>query len=207
MRYKVGDILTIRSNLEIDDVNVVYEMIKFKGKKVNIISIGFGAYRIAEDDGEWAWFDDMFEEPKVQIKNNSPYFYTVSKWDDLEEFRNDRYKISVGDTRIYVYELKSPKSTSYVDIEEDKNLISKWLKQFGFEVELKKKPTLTAKEMVIVKGLIALDFYYLTNLGGYIYAKNNNQPDLFISITMFKFMSNTEAFSLAYLVLLEVSDV
>ena len=201
MNYKVGDTITVRSDIKAGDMlstksNITKEMEKFAGEKVTIEAVGHSIYLIVEDGCAWAWTDEMFEN-KVTIKT----------WEDLDGVKNGRYRITARVTDLASYELIAPFSTAYVEIKEDKNLILKWLDQFGFDVEFEKKPTLTAKEMVIVKGLIALDFYYLINLDGYIYAKNNNQPDLFVSINMFKFISNTKAFSLDYLVLLEVSDV
>ena len=83
MKYKVGDKVRVRDDLEIgkwysmnnrtfsDFVNS--EMITFKGKEVTILANNcFGMYRIKEDNGEWHWTDEMFSGlaasfPKVVI--------------------------------------------------------------------------------------------------------------------------------------------
>jgi len=200
MKHKVGNIVTVRSDLEVHERYggdyFTANMEKFKGKKVSIDRVGQYIYKIAEDGGSRNWTDEMFEDHTI----------IINKWDDLHKVKNDRYEIIASNTRINIFELSNDRFRVSSIIIKDKNLILKWLTLFGFDVEFKKKPTLTTIEMEIVKGLIALDFYFLVNLGGCIYAKNNNQPDLFISINMFKFIRNSESFSLAYLVLLEVQN-
>ena len=200
MNYKVGDTPTVKSDLETTKSYKVgcfnNSMYRYEGEKITISHVEHNYYRIAEDGGIWTWTDEMFEN-KVTIKT----------WEDLDEIKNNRYRISIEFSKIYAYELISPFSITYLFIEEDKPLILDWLSTFGFNVEFEKHPNLTAKEMDIVKGLIALDFYYLTNLDGDVYAKNHICTNLLIPINTFKFISNTKAFSLAYLVLLEVSDV
>ena len=83
MKYKVGDKVRVRDDLEIgkwysmnnrtfsDFVNS--EMVKFKGEDVTILDDNcFGMYLVKEDGGKWHWTDEMFSGlatslPKVVI--------------------------------------------------------------------------------------------------------------------------------------------
>lgn len=66
MKYKVGDIVKVRSDLKEQDygsLDVVSEMLEFRGKIVHISNIfnECNEYEIREDRGEWTWNDEMFE--------------------------------------------------------------------------------------------------------------------------------------------------
>lgn len=73
MRYKIGDVVTVRSDLSDDECyymddgvtwnGVAFDMVGYAGEVVTISEYaGNGQYRIAEDDGEWYWTDEMFED-------------------------------------------------------------------------------------------------------------------------------------------------
>lgn len=75
MKYKVGDKVKIREDLEIDrrynKCLFIEDMEKYKGKIATITRVtttrhdNFGKisdYDIDIDDGDWCWTDDMFEE-------------------------------------------------------------------------------------------------------------------------------------------------
>ena len=63
MKYKVGDKVRVRSDLEVGKRYgkhaFVYDMIKYSGKIVTIESVGESDYRIVE--GIYSWTDEMFE--------------------------------------------------------------------------------------------------------------------------------------------------
>ena len=71
MKYKIGDKVRVKDNLEVGKMyfmsnmpefdSVEREMLKFKGKEVTISSYtGDGKYIIEEDGGVWNWTDEMF---------------------------------------------------------------------------------------------------------------------------------------------------
>ena len=92
MKYKVGDKVRVRSDLEVgkqygndndsDKVYFVSGMKCHKGKIVTIQEIAYSAYRIKED--KWFWTDDMFEGKVVEDMD-----IEINKMIDekVEEFR------------------------------------------------------------------------------------------------------------------------
>jgi len=145
MKYKVGDIVTVRSDIKANDATIVEKMEKYKGKKVTIVKVEYGIYLISEDNGDWTWTDEMFE-PTIAI----------NKWKDLGGVTNDRFEISVGVNELYIFELLSNTPCVSSIIIKDKKVMLMWLNAFGFNVELEKKPTLTKREMEVVKALRVL---------------------------------------------------
>ena len=65
MKYKVGDIVKVRSDLDVNKrykrFHVTINMIGFKGKLVRIARVFNNYYNIYEDLNEWSWNDEMFE--------------------------------------------------------------------------------------------------------------------------------------------------
>ena len=80
MKYKIGDKVRVREDLEVGErygKNLfVLAMDLFKGKIVTIQDIIIDGYRIIEDHTQWCWSDEMFsgkvsqdfssEEPVLQ---------------------------------------------------------------------------------------------------------------------------------------------
>lgn len=68
MKYKVGDKVKIREDLEVgkeyNDTLFINDMLQYKGKiaVITYASDDDGYYEVDLDDGEWAWADDMFED-------------------------------------------------------------------------------------------------------------------------------------------------
>ena len=65
MKYKDGDKVRVREDLVAGSSYKYYfsdEMAKFRGKEVTIMKHDDNRYHLAEDDGKWAWTDDMFED-------------------------------------------------------------------------------------------------------------------------------------------------
>lgn len=65
MKYKVGDKVRVRKDLVIDSSygreDFVSEMKQFVGKIVTISKVIDEEYMILEDDGDYAWTEEMFE--------------------------------------------------------------------------------------------------------------------------------------------------
>jgi hypothetical protein len=75
MKYKVGDIVKVREDLEagkdFGKLCVCYPMVKFAGKLVTISSVNNNDddYHIEEDDGEYYWIDGFFEDENEENDN------------------------------------------------------------------------------------------------------------------------------------------
>lgn len=73
MKYKVGDKVRVREDLEVDkrynELFFVKDMEKYKGKIATITRLSpvQHSYDIDIDDGDWCWTDDML---KACINNN-----------------------------------------------------------------------------------------------------------------------------------------
>ena len=65
MKYKVGDVVKVRSDLDVNKrykrFYVTINMIEFKGKLVRIARVLNDCYNIYEDLKRWSWSDEMFE--------------------------------------------------------------------------------------------------------------------------------------------------
>lgn len=80
MKYKVGDVVKVRSDLKEQDygnVDVNSEMLKFRGKIVQISKIfnKYDEYGLKEDREKWLWNDEMLEPVNEEIiqKNITEY--------------------------------------------------------------------------------------------------------------------------------------
>lgn len=65
MKYKVGDKVRVRGDLVAGKHYGYYfndKMAEYCGKEVTIMKHDDNEYHLAEDDGEWAWSDEMFED-------------------------------------------------------------------------------------------------------------------------------------------------
>lgn len=66
MKYKVGDKVKVREDLEVgkeyNDCTFIIDMEKYKGKTATIIYCYEDSYDIDIDDGNWFWTDDMLED-------------------------------------------------------------------------------------------------------------------------------------------------
>ena len=82
MKYKVGDKVKVREDLEIgksyDKKVFVDDMEKYKGQIVTIKVVGDDNYRIEEDNQDWWWTDEMLEDIEEEM--------------NLEDFLNALWK-------------------------------------------------------------------------------------------------------------------
>lgn len=83
MRYQIGDMVMIRSDLArgkryyMDDRSesntVSPEMIAIGGTAHEITGIISGQYRIADDNGNWFWTDEMFDGFAVEHEDENEF--------------------------------------------------------------------------------------------------------------------------------------
>ena len=70
MKYKVGDVVTVRRDLRENEDDgkcfVTYGMLKFRGQKVKIIDVSFWGYSI--EGSSCFWRDYMFENVPKELK-------------------------------------------------------------------------------------------------------------------------------------------
>lgn len=96
MKYKIGDKVLVRSDLEegkkYGDEVVMSDMLYFKGKIVTIEHVDYpNHYRIKEDPDQWYWTDEMFSEKEPEeIKSNleeiEEYFDSDKIYNPFDEF-------------------------------------------------------------------------------------------------------------------------
>ena len=104
MRYKVGDKVKIKEDLRTYELYGEYEavgkMLEFCGKEVKIQQVYQTHYDITEDNGRWAWTDEMFEDAStkdtntIQIRYIDPNITKLEKIDkgDLVDLRVSKVK-------------------------------------------------------------------------------------------------------------------
>ena len=77
LRYKIGDKVRVRSDIEAeftsDDCNFVEQMEKYRGQTMTIGSITDNQrrYLLIEDDDEWYWVDEFFEDANKTFAENN----------------------------------------------------------------------------------------------------------------------------------------
>lgn len=90
MKYKIGDKVLVRSDLEegkkYGNEVVMSDMLFFKGKIVTIEHVDHpDCYRIKEDPDQWHWTDEMFDE-KESEEIKSEYLPYCEKIDEYSEY-------------------------------------------------------------------------------------------------------------------------
>ena len=89
MKYKIGDKILVRSDLEegkkYGNEVVMSDMLFFKGKIVTIEHVDHpDCYRIKEDPDQWYWTDEMFDE-KESEEIKSEY---LSNCEEIDKYFN-----------------------------------------------------------------------------------------------------------------------
>lgn len=82
MKYKVGDKVKVREDLEVDKrygtEEFIEKMEEYKGKIVTIDTVNEDDYYIEEDKQTWSWTEEMLEDSEEEIS--------------LEDFLNTLWK-------------------------------------------------------------------------------------------------------------------
>ena len=103
MKYKVGDKVRVREDLEADKEYgkdlFVSEMSFLKGKTVIISDIKYGFYKIIEDSGKWNWTDEMFSE---KVSEDFDSEKSISQ-NTLPKEENSSDIITVKTTKLKLY--------------------------------------------------------------------------------------------------------
>lgn len=96
MKYKIGDKVLVRPDLEEDkkygDETVMSDMLFFRGKVVTIEHVDYpNCYRIKEDPDQWHWTDEMFgekehKEIKSDLEEIEEYFDSNEIYNPIDEF-------------------------------------------------------------------------------------------------------------------------
>lgn len=73
MKYKVGDKVRVRDDLEINKFygngyRFTPHMARYKGQVVTISRVGNDFYKIKDDIYYWSWSDEMFEDKETKYK-------------------------------------------------------------------------------------------------------------------------------------------
>ena len=61
MKYKVGDVVLVKPDLQRCASGLMPEMKKLRGEYVTIARVGHRSYEIKEDHGAYFWSEDCFE--------------------------------------------------------------------------------------------------------------------------------------------------
>ena len=95
MKYKVGDTITIRKDLELTcgitpDVDVIKSMLEYAGKEAEIICLNFGSDSYNLSICDYIWTDEMFEGyVEESIGDDSIVQPDDSKLKELEKIITD----------------------------------------------------------------------------------------------------------------------
>lgn len=101
MRYKVGDLVKLRDDLDLytnygDGWQCNSNMLELKGQKVTITTVGANYYDIAEDDGHWGWTDNMIEGLWEECKPKYKLIDILNKIANGELEEGSKVKLHTG---------------------------------------------------------------------------------------------------------------
>lgn len=113
MKYKIGDVVRIKNNLQVGEkygqCNVIKDMLKFKGTLDTIEKIDDdGDFYLADDNNPYSWNKDMVEPIKqtiltsdlksVKMDRLGIYEYILNNLEETYRAKNNDYGNSVADT-------------------------------------------------------------------------------------------------------------
>jgi hypothetical protein len=187
MKYKVGDKVKVRSDLEIGKKYGKHVYVKpmdnLKGRTVTIMVFGGYGYRIEESG--YTWTDEMFEEVENKM-------IKIKKWEDLHGIENEKYQIRKAHSCIGI-DLKNSEFTNVAVIsseELENNAILSVLKLFGFDVEFQEEPTLTEEEFCFLSCFLYAEDKTIATINGITYLESQTLQAL--KNGMFSFIKERE---------------
>lgn len=151
MRYKVGEKVRIRKDLETDKSYGEYKFLdtmeRYKGKEATIKNVYSESYSVDLDNQRWLWTDDMLEPAEATIP------YLQSKIDKLNSQMNRDFhktKKEIKELKEQIHKLQSEEDKSILD-KEEKEYLSAVIKPFRDKVEHIRKKYFGKDEYIEIK--------------------------------------------------------
>lgn len=113
MKYKVGDKVKVREDLEIGKtygkLTFSVQMREYKGQIVTIETADDDGYQIEEDELNWYWTDEMLEDVKEELLKEADYgIEAINEQNRIEKLeiklKNKQSEIDFLKGQLSVYE-------------------------------------------------------------------------------------------------------
>ena len=112
MKYKVGDKVKVKEDLEIGEtyggLTFSVQMREYRGQIVTIKTADDDSYQIEEDELNWYWTEEMLEDVEEKLKEADYGIEVVNEQNKIEELetklKNKQSEIDFLKGQISVYE-------------------------------------------------------------------------------------------------------